>query len=224
MSNELNLSPASINNEGNWGAFVYQLNNEAYLGDMDLRFEHLKFIAKLQPILAAQIICGCFLPQEKEKDHVLPLLLQARKVEPIGSYKWHKATEYAHKFGAFPELKAHQNTALTAPIFQLFQNSTTLIVGLDPANLTQMVAIKQDNATGLITDVTNEKPEDDECTMYLVQKVNIKGAGKLDGVQVLDLLKDVCNSPERRETRENAGVTFEFWDAQLYENLNDYED
>lgn len=223
MSNELNLSPASINNEGNWGAFVYQLNNEAYLGDMDWRFKGLKFIAELQPILAAQIICGCFLPQEKEKDHVLPLLLQARKAEPIGSYKWHKATEYAHKFGAFPELKAHQNTALTAP--ENSQNSTTLIVGLDPANLTQMVAIKQDNATGLITDVTNEKPEDDECTMYLVQKVTIKGAGKLDGVQVLDLLKEVCNSPQKWETRENAGVTFEFDnDANMYENLNDYED
>ncbi len=101
MSNELNLSPESINNEGNHGAFVYQLNNEAYLGDMDLRFEHLKFIAKLQPILAAQIICGCFLPQEKEKAHVLPLLLQTLNNQPIGSYKWRKATEYAQKFEAF---------------------------------------------------------------------------------------------------------------------------
>jgi hypothetical protein len=116
-----------------------------------------------------------------------------------------------------------QNTALTAP--ENSQNSTTLILGLDPANPTQMVAIKQDNATGLITDVTNEKPEDDECTMYLVQKVRIKGAGKLDAWKVLDLLREACNSPQKWETRENAGVTFEFDnDADMYENLNDYED
>lgn len=306
MSNELNLSPQSINNEGNWGAFVYQLNNEVYLGDMDRRFKDLKFIARFQPILAAKIICGCFLPQEEEKAYILPKLLEICRFdyrshltqEQLDKYanpiketirEKKEAAQYAARFGVvvcykcgsdcqngknhiaqnvamgsdfygensdptgrtFSQTPAtnetltfhnpkttyqctnprcghtftvvnSQNTALT--VAENPQNSTTLIVGLDPANPTQMVAITRDNATGLITDVTNEKPEDDECTMYLVQKVTIKGAGKLDGVQVLDLLKDACNLPETRETRENAGVTFEFWDAQLYENLNDYED
>jgi hypothetical protein len=116
-----------------------------------------------------------------------------------------------------------QNTALTAP--ENSQNSTTLILGLDPANPTQMVAIKQDNATGLIADITNEKPEDDECVMYLVQKVIIKRAGKLDAWQVLDLLREACNLPRKGETRENAGVMFDFdSNAHIYENLNDYDE
>lgn len=98
-----------------------------------------------------------------------------------------------------------------------------LIIGSDPANPTK--AIIYDKSTNLYTTVTvAEKPEDDECVMYLVQKVTIKGTGKLDAWQVLELLREACNLPRKGETRENAGVTFEFDSgAHIYENLNDYD-
>jgi len=73
---------------------VYQLNNQLYLRNTDVRFDHLKVIAKFQPILAAKIICGCFLPQEEEKAYILPKLLEICRFD----YRSHLTQEQLDKY------------------------------------------------------------------------------------------------------------------------------
>ena len=263
MPKELNLDPKSINDVSNHEDYIVKYNNPMYLVNLRFRFWAIQTIALHQPILAAQIICGCSLPQEEEKAHVLPKLLEicsfdyrplTQEQQKEYAYSIEKtlrekkeAAQYAVRFGVIVCYKCGnncqngknhiaQNVAIgsdfygensdpTGRTFSEVPATHETLTFHNPKTTYQCTNPKCGHtftASDPQTNAENSK-EDDECVMYLMQKVTIKNSGQLDILQLLNLIEAVCNLPKAYEVCEKDGVTFEFGDASLYENPSDYE-